>query len=122
MNTSETSTELTTSGLALFGQVAMILLFVIALILICAWLFKRLGGQHQGAGGFCKIVGSVAVGQRERVVIVSVGDTWLVLGVGQGNVRKLHEMPAQQTPETAEASSFASRFQSAFKQQLKGGQ
>lgn len=57
-----------------------------------AWAVRRylpgLGGQ-----GVVKVVGSAAVGARERVVIVEVDDTWLLLGVGGGNVRLLHTLP-----------------------------
>ncbi|MHB1061000.1 MAG: flagellar biosynthetic protein FliO, partial [Thiobacillus sp.] len=33
------------------------------------------------------------VGARERVVVVEVDNTWLLLGVGGGNVRLLHTLP-----------------------------
>jgi flagellar protein FliO/FliZ len=33
------------------------------------------------------------VGQRERVVLVEVADTWLVIGVAPGHVTALHSMP-----------------------------
>ncbi|KFZ30941.1 hypothetical protein IDSA_07675 [Pseudidiomarina salinarum] len=107
-----------TGGLELFGQVALILIFIILVILGCAWLFRRFSGVAQAAGGLLKVVGSVGVGQRERVVIVSVGDTWLVLGVASGQVRKLHEMPAQQPPAKEDSQGFARRFQQALNKQL----
>ncbi len=115
MNTTTPPVELD-SGLALVGQVAMILVLIIALILACAWVFRRLGGLHPSSSKLLNVVGSVAVGQRERVVIVAVGETWLVLGVASGQVTKLHEMPAQALPEPV-AQSFASRLQHALKQQ-----
>src|SRR5260364_288896 len=37
---------------------------------------------------------AMALTQRERVVIVEVRNTWLVLGVAQGSVRLLHQFPA----------------------------
>src|SRR5690554_7734863 len=98
MNTTTPPVELD-SGLALVGQVAMILVLIIALILACAWVFRRLGGVQTGSSKQLNVVGSIGIGQRERVVIVAVGDTWLVLGVAAGQVTKLHEMPAQEMPE-----------------------
>lgn len=57
-----------------------------------AWLARRyLPGM--GAQGVVKVVGTTAVGARERVVVVEVDDTWLLLGVGGGNVRLLHSQP-----------------------------
>jgi flagellar protein FliO/FliZ len=57
-----------------------------------AWLARRyLPGL--GAQGVVKVVGTTAVGTRERVVVVEVDNTWLLLGVGGGNVRLLHTLP-----------------------------
>lgn len=115
-NAATQAAELSTDGMAYAGQVMLVLLFVIGLILLCAWLFRKLSGQYQGVQGQLKVVGSVAVGSRERVVIVAAGDTWLVLGVANGSVNKLHEMPPQATPE-APTGDFKSRLQQAFRQQ-----
>lgn len=69
-----------------------------------AWVVRRylpgLGGQ-----GNVKVVGSAAVGARERVVIVEVDDTWLLLGVGGGNVRLLHTLPKPVRPPSATESA-----------------
>ena len=66
-----------------------------------AWFVRRyLPGM--GAQGAVKVVGTTAVGARERVVVVEVDDTWLLLGVGGGNVRLLHTLPKpESTPERA---------------------
>lgn len=53
-----------------------------------AWLARRyLPGV--GKQGVVKVVGATMVGPRERVVVVEVEDTWLLLGVGAGQVRLL---------------------------------
>lgn len=90
------------------GSVLTVLLSL-ALILggfvAVAWFARRyLPGM--GAQGAVKVVGSTAVGARERVVVVEVEDTWLLLGVGGGNVRLLHTLPK---PARATASSEAAR-------------
>ncbi|MEW5966482.1 MAG: flagellar biosynthetic protein FliO [Pseudomonadota bacterium] len=77
------------------GSVLTVLLSL-ALILggfvAVAWFARRyLPGLR--AQGVVKVVGSTAVGTRERVVVVEVEDTWLLLGVGGGNVRLLHTLP-----------------------------
>ena len=57
-----------------------------------AWFVRRyLPGM--GAQGAVKVVGATAVGARERVVVVEIEGTWLLLGVGGGNVRLLHTLP-----------------------------
>lgn len=101
------------SGLALLGQVTLVLILIIGIILLCAWLFRKINGTALGQSKLLNVVGSVSVGQRERVVIVELNDTWLVLGVAAGNITKLHEMPAQERPEP-QLNSFASRLQQAL--------
>jgi flagellar protein FliO/FliZ len=57
-----------------------------------AWFARRyLPGM--GTQGAVKVVGTTAVGTRERVVVIEVDGTWLLLGVGGGNVRLLHTLP-----------------------------
>jgi flagellar protein FliO/FliZ len=68
---------------------------VVSLVLILggfvtvAW-FARRHLPGLGAQGAIRVVGSAAVGPRERVVVVEIEDARLVLGVGSGNVRLLH--------------------------------
>ena len=46
-----------------------------------------------GLFGGMKVVGGVALGPRERIVLVEVGDTWLVIGLVPGQIRTLYKMP-----------------------------
>ncbi|MDO8351210.1 MAG: flagellar biosynthetic protein FliO [Gallionella sp.] len=73
-------------------QVISSLLLVLVAILAVAWLLKRMNLAQQGTGNLLKVIGSVAIGQRERVVLVEVDDTWLLVGVGPGQIRTLHTM------------------------------
>jgi len=119
-------------GMAAFGKTALVLIVMVGLIVLCGWLLKRFGpGQAGGAGQTLKVVASRAVGAKERVVVVELDDTWLVLGVGGGQVTKLHERPAPEpAPESRPASGepainpdapFARRFAQALKSNLSGG-
>jgi flagellar protein FliO/FliZ len=74
-------------------QVMLGLGLVLAVMAGCAWLLRRLGGMPRGGAGAIKIIGGSAVGQRERVVLIEVSDTWLVVGVAPGHVTALHSMP-----------------------------
>jgi len=65
---------------------------ILGLFVLAAWLLKRYLPQV-GKPGPVKVVGATLVGPRERVVVVEVEDTWLVLGVGGGQVRMLHTLP-----------------------------
>lgn len=74
-------------------QVMLGLGLVLGAIAGSAWLLKRLGPGQVGASGALRVVAGVAVGPKERVVLVDVGDTRLVLGVAPGHVSTLHQMP-----------------------------
>lgn len=77
------------------------LLFVLALLLGTLWLLKRLGQPRGAAAGLLRVVAGVAVGARERVVILELGNSWLVLGVAPGQVTTLAEIPRQELPPGA---------------------
>lgn len=73
-------------------QITFSLLLVLVAIVALAWLLKRMNLVQQGAGSLLKVIGSIAIGQRERVVLIEVNDTWLLVGVGPGQIRTLHTM------------------------------
>jgi flagellar protein FliO/FliZ len=94
-------------------QVLFALLVVLGAIGLFAWLMRRLMPGQAGAGGLLKVVGAVMVGPRERLVVVEVGDTWLLLGVAASSVTLVHSMP-----RPAHASSSEARPVSAFQRLL----
>ncbi len=73
-------------------QMVIGLLLVLAVIGAIAWLLKRFAIIPSTATGVMKVIATTGVGQRERVVIVEVDNTWLVLGVAPGRVNMLHHM------------------------------
>lgn len=66
---------------------------VLGLVGATAWLLKRVSALPGTGAGLIRVIAAAAVGQRERVVLVEVGETWLLLGVAAGQVRRLHTMP-----------------------------
>jgi flagellar protein FliO/FliZ len=87
----------------------------IVLLLIAggAWLLKRISDSQFGLSNDIKVVSAVAVGPKERVVLVDVGEMRLVLGVAPGRVNKLMEVPRPEgvaTPEGAKQISFIDRL------------
>lgn len=75
------------------GGTLAALLLVVGLILGLAWLLKRLPGTGLRPMAGLRVVASLAVGPRERVVIVDCGGQQLLLGVTQHNVNLLHSLP-----------------------------
>jgi flagellar protein FliO/FliZ len=106
--TTETAGSVASGGSML--QVILGLGLVLAVMAGSAWLLRRFGGlQRRPGGGGIRVIGGSAVGQRERVVLVEVADTWLVIGVAPGHVTALHSMPKGEiTPGTADTVGGAS--------------
>jgi flagellar protein FliO/FliZ len=100
-------------------QVFIGLVAVLLLIAATAWLAKRFGVTHGGTSGLLHVVGSTSVGTRERVVVVEVGESWLVVGVAPGSVNALMTLPKGE-PQSAATSglnaSFATRLQTLIQQ------
>ncbi|HHJ16485.1 MAG TPA: flagellar biosynthetic protein FliO [Gammaproteobacteria bacterium] len=71
-------------------QLTLGMLAVLALIMAIAWLLKRSGRFQMGAGGGLRILGGLSMGARERVVLLQVGETQLLVGVAPGRVQTLH--------------------------------
>ncbi len=91
--------ELSTFGTLL--QVVAALAVVLATIAGAAWLLRR-ALPVAGGTGTVRVVGGTMVGPRERVVVVEVGDTWLVLGVTSSHVNALHTLARPPSGSAAE--------------------
>jgi len=85
-------------------QMVIGLLVVLGLLLGTLWLLKRISQPRGAAAGLMRVVAGVAVGARERVVILELGNSWLVLGVAPGQVTTLAEIPRQEVPTQADSS------------------
>lgn len=74
------------------------LALIIGLLLGATWLARKVsGGKGFGHGGM-QVIGGIALGPRERIVLVEVGDTWLVIGIVPGQIRTLHQLPKGELP------------------------
>ena len=105
-------------------QVVIALVIVIAAIAGSAWLMRRFGPTQMGHGGAMRVVGGVMIGPRERLVLVEVNDTWLIIGVAPGHVSPVHSMPRpphteQPTAEMLNQPPFAEWLKAAW--QKRGG-
>lgn len=95
-------------------QVFIGLVAVLGLIAATAWMAKRFGVARGGSSALLNVVGSASVGARERVVVLEIGESWLVVGVGPGNVNPIATLPRGETPpaaQTALPTQFAARLQ-----------
>ena len=91
--------------LPVIGSFVVVVLLLVAVLVM----LKRVNGVSGSISGDMRVVSSVSVGQRERAVLLQVGEQQSLVGVGPGNVRTLHvfeepaiEVAAQNTPSFAE--------------------
>jgi flagellar protein FliO/FliZ len=72
--------------LQVIGSFVVVILLLIGVLV----LLRRFNGVSSQMSGNMRVISSVGVGQRERVVLVQVGEEQILVGVGPGNVRKIH--------------------------------
>lgn len=97
-------------------QVILSLAVVLALLIGSIYLLKRLSAPRGSAAGLLRVIAGTAVGTRERVVMVEIGDTWLVLGVAPGSVTALHQLPRQVLTTASEPNAVGKDFSGWLKQ------
>ena len=121
---SQPVTEPAVSGGAALMQVSSALGAILLLILLAGWLFRRLGFAPQARNGrLLHLRASCQVSQRERVVVVEVDNTLLVLGVTAQQITPLHQFPApprdENTPAVTPATDFRQLMQNVLKRPEK---
>jgi flagellar protein FliO/FliZ len=92
-------------------QVVLGLGVVLAAIVGCAWLFKRMSHGMIGIPRHLRVVSAVMVGQRERVVIVEMGEEWLVLGVTAQSITLLSTRPRPADADMPSSPSLPSQVE-----------
>jgi len=100
-------------------QVILSLLAVLLLLVGTLYFLKCLSAPRGAGAGLLRIIAGAAVGTRERVVVVEVGDTWLVLGVAPGSVTALHLLPRQDVPAADPTSSGGMDFAGRLKHMME---
>lgn len=73
-------------------QVAIGLAIVLAAIFGASWFVKRFGRFPSIPTSKLRVLASLSVGQRERIVLLQVGDEQLLLGVTSQAVQVLHKL------------------------------
>ncbi|MHC9086421.1 flagellar biosynthetic protein FliO [Luteimonas sp. RIT-PG2_3] len=104
------------TGAGSIGGALLALVLVVGLIVLLGWLAKRLPGVGGGtANPALRVLGSLSLGPRERVVVIAVGDTQLLVGTGATGTRVLHTLDTPlptpvDTPSPAFAQVLAQHF------------
>ena len=93
-------------------QLVLGLLLVVGLIFVLAWLMRRVQRAGPAGNQVIELVGSRALGPRDRLVLVQVGNEQVLLGVSPGSITALHVMNEPvAVPDTQNATpEFARRL------------
>jgi len=70
------------------------LLIVLAIMAGAFWLLKQFTRGGMVGAGPMRTVGTIALGPKERVVLIECNGTWVLVGTAPGRVNSLHAMPA----------------------------
>nr|WP_189657452.1 flagellar biosynthetic protein FliO [Pseudomonas peradeniyensis] len=96
---------------AQLAQTVIGLLLVVGLIFFLAWLLRRMQGSAQQGAQVIEVIGTRAIGPRDRLLLVQVGKEQILIGHTPGSIEALHvlaepvDVPAsarQATPEFAQ--------------------
>ncbi|MGK5036324.1 flagellar biosynthetic protein FliO [Janthinobacterium sp. LB3P118] len=112
-----------TSSAGSLLQTIFALVFVLALLIGLAWFMKRYGPKVMGGNNKMRVVSSLNLGGRERIVLVEVADQWIVVGASPGRINALATMPRQEgdLPQlaTAQNGPAAANFSEWLKQTIE---
>lgn len=114
--------QLGSAGVGFMDYVQMFLglALVLGLIVGMAWLIRRMGSITQVGQGALKVVGGLSLGQREKIVLVQIGEeTQILVGLAPGQIRTLHVLDkpiSVNTPATKVPGGFAEKLQGLMQQ------
>lgn len=107
-------------GAAAVIQMLGALALVLAVLFAVLWLLRRISGGRLTGPAPIRSIGGIAVGSRERVLLLEIGEHWLVVGVAPGSVNGIATLPrAELKPETGAGAGSAPDF-AALLARLKG--
>ena len=91
-------------------QATLGLAVVLALIWGAGRIVRRVAPGTATTGSAIRVVAAQSVGPRERVVLIEVGEHWLLVGVAPGQVNALQALPKGTAPAAAAPSTGFGRL------------
>ena len=106
-------------------KMTVALSIVVVAIFGVAYLVQRFGRLPASGQGHLKVMSSLAVGPKERIVLLQVGKEQVLVGVTPSEISRLHVLTETIDPEATARSpqgqSFAQRLQATLKGQRYEG-
>lgn len=91
-------------------QVVLALLLVLGLIALLATFFRRMNFIQGQGRNVISVLATMAVGNKERLLLIQVGDDQILVSQGHGDIRKIHTLTrhvdVQDTDRLAQGGGF----------------
>jgi flagellar protein FliO/FliZ len=98
------------------AQLTLSLIAIVALILAISWALKRLKMAGPRGAGDIAVLDELSIGPRERVVLLRVGESQVLVGVGASGVVPLTPLA---TPIVLKAGAAAPAFAERLRDLMK---
>lgn len=85
-------------------QVLLSLGLIVGLIFLLAFVYKRTSLGQKKVGQNIKVLSSLAIGVKEKVVLVEVGDTQILVGATNQSINTLHVLSPEEKVADTQAS------------------
>ena len=98
------STSISTPSVRIILGYTLCFIGVLMMGAIVAFLMRKLNdGRAFGQAGPMRIVAQLMISARERVVLLEIGEQWIVVGVVPGQIKTLHTLPKGELPAGKDA-------------------
>ena len=93
------------------------LVLIVAIIFVVGFSYTRARGVRGQGGEIIRVLATQSLGPKERVLLVEVGGTQLVIGMTTSQIQTLHvlDQPLDIAARAPMAANFAERLRSAIK-------
>jgi flagellar protein FliO/FliZ len=95
------------------------LVLVIGVILLLAWLLKRMQVPAFGQQKGLKIVSQLPVGTKERIAVIQVGEEQFLVGITSQSIQTLAKLEKPLKEEALANTAFANQFSQLIKKNDK---
>ena len=103
LSVSAQATEAASPGVpaGTYLQATLALLLIVALLFGATWAARKVSGGKMFGQGNMRVISGIALGPKERIVLVEVENNWLVIGIVPGQIRTLHTLPKSLDPKAS---------------------
>jgi len=64
-----------------YVQATLALIFIVGLLFLATWAARKVSGGKRFGQGNMRVISGIALGPKERIVLVEVEEQWLVIGI-----------------------------------------